>query len=137
MGMSTFSLTAPHLTVPPETSAAPMSPPMSACEDDDGSPKYQVMRFHAIAPTRAAKTTTSPCVSVGGAMMSAMVLATFVDTRAPTRFMAAAIARATRGVNARVDTAVAIALAASWNPLVKSKKRAMATMRMTAARSKA
>src|SRR5690349_376434 len=32
---------------------APMSPPMSACEDDEGSPKYHVIPFHAIAPTSA------------------------------------------------------------------------------------
>ena len=29
---------------------------MSACEDDEGSPKYQVIRFQVIAPIRAAKT---------------------------------------------------------------------------------
>src|SRR5690349_24724596 len=37
--------------------AAPMRPPMSACDDDDGSPKNQVMPFQLIAPTRAPNTT--------------------------------------------------------------------------------
>ena len=46
-----------------EASAAPTRPPISACEDDDGRPKYQVVRFQVIAPTRPANTTTSPCVS--------------------------------------------------------------------------
>jgi hypothetical protein len=37
---------------------------------------------------------------------------------APTRFITAARARATRGVSAFVETATAIAFAASWKPLV-------------------
>jgi hypothetical protein len=51
-------------------------------------------------------------------MMLPTVLATFVDTSAPARLNTAASASAARGVRARVDTDVAIALAASWNPLV-------------------
>ena len=39
---------------------------MSACDDDDGRPKYQVARFHAIAPTSAAKTKTKPVVAFRG-----------------------------------------------------------------------
>ena len=37
------------------------------------------------------------------------------------------MATAIRGVNARVETLVAIELAVSWKPFVKSKKRATAT----------
>src|SRR5687767_10774091 len=33
--------------------AAPHRPPMSACEDDEGSPRHQVIRFHTIAPSSA------------------------------------------------------------------------------------
>ena len=50
--------------------------------------------------------------------MSSIVLATSTPSNAPTKFRTAAIARATRGVSARVETDVAIALAASWKPLV-------------------
>ena len=50
--------------------------------------------------------------------MSETVLATFWPRKAPTKFMTAAMASATRGVSARVETDVAIALAASWKPLV-------------------
>ena len=46
------------------------------------------------------------------------VLATFVDTSAPTTFMIAASSSAARGVSARVEPEVAIAFAASWKPLV-------------------
>ena len=44
--------------------------------------------------------------------------ATFWPRKAPTKFITAARIRATRGVSARVDTDVAIALAASWKPFV-------------------
>ena len=50
--------------------------------------------------------------------MSLIVLATSVPSKAPTKLRTAAIISAMRGVSARVDTEVAIALAASWNPLV-------------------
>jgi hypothetical protein len=50
--------------------------------------------------------------------MSAIVVATPVPSRAPTRFITAASSSAARGVSARVDTDVAMAFAASWKPLV-------------------
>ena len=37
--------------------AAPASPPIKACDELEGMPKYQVMMFHAIAPTSAPNTT--------------------------------------------------------------------------------
>ena len=52
------------------------------------------------------------------------VPATFVETSDPSKLKTAARANAIRGVNARVDTDVAIAFAASWKPFVKSKPRA-------------
>ena len=51
-------------------------------------------------------------------MPSPTVLATLVEISAPTRFMTAARASATRGVSALVETATAMAFAASWKPLV-------------------
>ena len=44
---------------PAATKVAPTTPPISACELEDGSPKYQVIRFQAIAPTSPAKITVS------------------------------------------------------------------------------
>src|SRR4051812_44300990 len=52
------------------------------------------------------------------------VLATFTETSEPARLKTAARANAARGVSARVETDVAIAFAASWNPLVKSNPSA-------------
>ena len=43
--------------VPALATAAPTSPPISACDEDDGMPYYQVMRFQAIAPISAPNTT--------------------------------------------------------------------------------
>ena len=51
-------------------------------------------------------------------MVSETVWATFWPRNAPTKFMTAAMASATLGVSAPVETEVAMALAASWNPLV-------------------
>ena len=119
IGTTTLSITPDHCTVCDAAIAAPISPPISACEDDEGSPKYQVTRFQAIAPSSAENTTTSPSVPVGVSMIPApTVAATLVETSAPTTFITAARSSAARGVSALVDTEVAIAFAESWNPLV-------------------
>src|SRR5919204_89359 len=44
---------------PDWTSAAPTRPPISACDELDGSPNHQVRRFQAIAPASAARTVCS------------------------------------------------------------------------------
>src|SRR5689334_16762329 len=110
-----------QLTVSPAARPAPTRPPIKACEEDDGRPKYQVTRFQVMAPTSAEKTTTIPDVlssSDASRIPLPTVFATSVLTSAPARLATAARSRATRGVRARVDTAVAIALAASWKPFV-------------------
>src|SRR4051794_10872873 len=67
IGIRTFSTITAQCTTPPEANnAAPTSPPNSACDEDDGSPKYQVMRFQAIAPTTPANTTPRPLTPRGG-----------------------------------------------------------------------
>ena len=58
--MMTLSRTPIHCTECAAASAAPTRPPMRACEDDEGSPNHQVIRFQVIAPIRAAKTITQP-----------------------------------------------------------------------------
>ena len=95
---------------------------MSACEDDDGIPNHHVMRFQTIAPTMADSTMTRPRWVLRASVMSMiplpMVSATSVPSMAPTRLNPAAMIRAARGVSARVETEVAMALAASWKPFV-------------------
>ena len=62
-----------------------------------------------------------------------IVVATFSEMKAPARLSTAESATATRGRSARVAIEVAIALAVSWNPFVKSKASAVT---MTTTRSR-
>src|SRR5690606_81494 len=92
IGTSTFATMLPHCTCPPlAKSVAPTSPPNNACDDEDGSPKYQVSRFHPIAPTTPAKTTPRLLKSWGRTTRpSPTVLATFAPKWAPTKLPTAA-----------------------------------------------
>ena len=55
-GMSTFSATPLQITPldPSAASTEPMTPPTSACDDEDGMPMYQVTTFQMMAPTSPA-----------------------------------------------------------------------------------
>jgi hypothetical protein len=120
IGMITFCTIPPHSTTPSVANrVAPTSPPNSACDEEEGIPKYQVSRFQQIAPTTPAKTTPRLARPVGRSTSPLpTVLATFSPRWVPAKLPSAATASATRGVSARVETEVAIAFAASWNPLV-------------------
>src|SRR5690242_10722785 len=96
--------------IPPTTQVAPISPPKSAWDELDGSPRNQVTRFHKIAPTRPAKTTTG-LMRVSSTSPPEIVFATWTDRKAPVRFRQAAIATAVRGLKAPVAIDVAMALA--------------------------
>src|ERR1700760_1016728 len=115
-------LTAPN---PEAAGTAPTSPPIRACELEDGSPKYQVMMFQAIAPTSPANTTVIVTASVSTNPL-ATVVATFSEMNAPAKFSSDAAAIAGRGAIARVEIAVATTLAVSWKPLVRSNASAVA-----------
>lgn len=109
-----LSTTPCQMTSVPPASAAPTIPPNNACEDDEGSPKYQVTRFQVIAPISAAKRIPIPFDPSGVSISPSLtVLATPEPRNAPARFITAAIASAARGVSARVETDVAMALAES------------------------
>ncbi len=79
-----------HFTAcePAAASIAPMTPPISACEELDGMPNSQVMRFQMIAPASPANTTVSVTRPVSTRPL-AIVAATLSDRNAPTRFSAA------------------------------------------------
>ena len=111
---------------PAATNAAPATPPMSACEELDGSPAHQVARFQAIAPMSPANTTVV-VIAPASTMPPATVAATCREMNAPTKFRIAAMRTAARGDIARVDTVVAMAFAVSWKPLVKSNASAVTT----------
>src|SRR5690606_40239795 len=65
IGTTTASTRFPHRTVPAAPSVEPTNPPMSACDDDEGRPKYQVIRFQEMAPTTPAKTMPKLAIPVG------------------------------------------------------------------------
>src|SRR5918999_6081923 len=111
----------------------PISAPIKACEELEGSPARQVMRFQVMAPNSTA-ISIDIATPPSGATRLPTVFATSawsncVVTIAPTRFSKADKPTARRGVNARVPIAVPMAFAVSWKPLVKSKKSATAMVR--------
>ena len=82
-------------------------------------PSRHVSRFQAIAPTSAAATIDWPSRRpASSARPDAIVFATAVPVRAPTKLAVADMRIACSGRSARVDTDVAIALAVSWKPLM-------------------
>src|SRR6476469_6529325 len=134
-GTITFSTRPPGVrpAVPLAASEAPTTPPISACDEDDGRPKYHVNRFQKIAPINPANT-ISGVIRAALTMPLAMVAATASDRNAPTKFRAAETPTATRGLIARVEIEVATAFAVSWKPFVKSNASAVPTT-MTRTRS--
>jgi hypothetical protein len=117
-------------SAPPAIQVAPISPPNSACDELEGRPRYQVSRFHRIAATSPAKITTG-VMSVSSTSPPEIVFATCTDRNAPARFRQPASATATLGRRAPVAIEVAMALAVSWKPLVKSKISAVTTTTTT------
>ncbi len=74
---------------------------------------------------------TSSASTYSSLMILLIVAATAVPkVKAATKLKNAAKATARRGVRTLVETTVAMALAESWNPLVKSKIKAMKMMMM-------
>src|SRR5204862_6888104 len=79
---------------PAAASVAPTTPPISACDDDDGSPNHHVARFQQIAPMSPPKTTVG-VIAPASTIPPAIVAATFREMNAPTKLSIAAIATAT------------------------------------------
>src|SRR5437588_419742 len=77
----------------------------------------------------SAEMTRSWVVSAGGTIPLPIVVATAVPVNAPATLRTPAMSTAVPGASTRVATEVAMALAVSWKPLMKSKTRA--TIRMS------
>src|SRR5712692_821269 len=120
--------TTPH---PPFTTPAPMRPPTRAWEELVGRPNHHVMTSQAIAPRRVAR--RSHAVTMLGSMVPfPMVEATLTPkTNAATKLKNAAQRTASLGERTRVETTVAMELAASWKPFMKSKPNATTMTRTT------
>src|ERR1017187_3342333 len=102
-GMTTFATRSFHWIAWPPAAAMvdPITPPIRACDELDGIPKYQVRRFQVIPPARPAATTVS-VTSLVSTRPLAMVAATLSDRNAPTRFSTPDRATAIRGLSAFV-----------------------------------
>src|SRR5260221_89254 len=95
------------------SNVAPQSPPIRAWEEEEGRPHHQVMRFQAMAPIRLARMTQA-LMAMGSAMPPLMAFATWVpNTKAAMKLKNAAQTTAAPGVRTRVETTVAMELAAS------------------------
>src|SRR3954454_23621248 len=90
-GMSTLPSSPSDRTAsaPAAANAEPTTPPISACEELDGRPKYQVARFQTIAPTNPAKTTVG-VITPALTTSLATVAATASEMNAPTKLNRAA-----------------------------------------------
>src|SRR4249919_501937 len=109
---------------PAAATAEPTTPPINACEELEGRPKYQVIRFQEIAPINPAKTIVG-VITAESTTSLATVAATEIEMKAPAKFSSEATAIATEGRAAPVEIEVATTFAVSWKPLVKSKARAV------------
>src|SRR5579864_5982936 len=104
---------------------------MSAWEELVGRPRISVMKFQRMAPSKPASKTFWSTISMC-TMPLPIVLATAVPkTKAATKFQKAAQTTARNGVSTRVETTVAIELAASCQPLENSKTRVRPTTKMS------
>jgi hypothetical protein len=97
---------------PAATITAPTTPPMSACDDEEGMLSRHVRRFQKMRPSSPARMIAGVIAS-GSTMSSAIVAATFSEMKAPTKFSSAASPAATLGFRAVVAIDVAMALAVS------------------------
>src|SRR5687767_8569231 len=104
---------------------APTRPPTNAWELLEGMPSSQVMTFQEIAPMSAPKITAGS-TTVAATMPVPSVSATCSPkNRNAMKLKKAAQATAYRGLSTRVETMVAIELAASCRPFRKSNSSAM------------
>src|SRR5262249_37003738 len=103
----------------------------SACDELEGIPKNHVMRFQAIAPSKPPRMTLG-VTTLCSINPLPMVCATASDpVNAAAKLNEAAQATAANGLSTRVPTIVAMELAESWNPLMKSKTNAITTIATT------
>ncbi len=109
---------------PAPITTAPIKPPIRACEELLGKPRYHVSRFQTIALVNAANKTASlmaPAITTS----SPMVLATATPKmKGPKNSASAVIPNARRGESARDEIMVATTLLESWMPFKKSNRNA-------------
>src|SRR3954465_8152422 len=106
----------PHVIAarPAFATAAPAYPPITACDELEGIPKYQVITFQAIAPSNP------PRMTFGLTMLCSIIppptaFATASEpVNAAAKLNTAAQITAASGLKTRVPTMVAMEFAESW-----------------------
>src|SRR5947208_6004623 len=109
---------------PAFVTAAPASPPIKACELLEGIPSHQVNRFQQMAPIKAPKITAASTTSAATIPVPTVWATWSPKNKKATKLKNAAHITAYCGRNTRVETTVAIELAASCKPFKKSKTNA-------------
>lgn len=117
--------------VPAAAIPAPTRPPTRAWLLDVGRARYQVIRSQIIAPIIAAKIRFTVMTWLSIMPFPIVVAMAVPKTSGPARLKMAAMVTAFMGESTFVATTVAMALAESWNPLMKSKTKAMIIVKMT------
>ena len=103
--------------IPAEMATAPVNPPIKACEELQGNPRYAVRMIHASAPIMAARMTVV-FKSCGLTTTRAMVFATAIPkTKGPLNSAKAVKPIAVRCDSAREEIMVATMLLESLAPL--------------------
>jgi len=112
--------------------AAPAKPPISVWEEEEGIPSHHVARFQIIAAIipekmtgKVIKPSTTDFDTVF-AMPNSPIM--YFAMKKATKLKNAAHRTALNGERTLVDTMVAMELAASWNPLIKSNNKARIIM---------
>src|ERR1043166_411294 len=123
---ATVFQTPAHTTaeIPAFAKPAPTSPPMRACELDEGMPSRLVITCQDSAPVSAARMTRGVTISASTMPRPTVSATCRPNTRKAMKLKKAAQTTAVCGLSTRVDTTVAMALAASFMPLKKSNASA-------------
>lgn len=110
--------------------AAPARPPINVCDDDDGKPISHVNKFHIMAARSPEKTTGRKLMPLFSRTSTITVFETvsatpnspiiYLAMKNATKLKKADHNTACPGVKTLVETTVAIELAASWKPFIKS-----------------
>ena len=114
IGIITLSISVWKCTtsIPAFTIEAPSNPPISACDELDGSPSHHVNKFH-ITAAKSAQNITVKVIKSAFTIPDPIVFATWVPVSAPINSKLAPNNTACFGERTFVDTTVAIAFAQS------------------------
>ena len=104
--------------------AAPIKPPINACEDEAGIPRYQVITRQSSAPKRAATNISILTLAVSNKSAPRLRATATPNKNGPTNSPRAVSSRAARGCSAREEITVATMLAESLRPFKKTNKKA-------------